>query len=147
MARTPAWRLDPSSYPHHATVQTRFQDLDVLGHINNVACAALFETARVHFNHALGLQKWKGHRWLVAHVGIDYLAEGHFPTEVVIGNGIGEIGTRSWRILSTAFQHDEPIATCDAVLVMERQTDMTELPDGFRAALEKYRIASAGSAA
>lgn len=144
MTRTPAWRLDPDSFPHHASVQTRFQDLDVLGHINNVACAGLFETARVHFNHALGLQAWKGHRWLVAHIGIDYLAEGHFPASVEIANGIGEIGTRSWHILSTAFQNGEPIATCDAVLVMERQTGTNALPDTFRAALEKYRIRREG---
>ncbi|OQW44506.1 MAG: hypothetical protein A4S16_14285 [Proteobacteria bacterium SG_bin6] len=44
MARPPAWRLEPGAYPHHETIQTRFQDLDVLGHINNVAFAALFDS-------------------------------------------------------------------------------------------------------
>ena len=42
MPRPEAWRLDPASYPHHDVIQTRFQDLDVLGHINNVAMAGLW---------------------------------------------------------------------------------------------------------
>lgn len=54
MPRPAPWRLDATAYPHHTTVPTRFQDMDVLGHINNVAMGALFETARVHFNHASG---------------------------------------------------------------------------------------------
>ena len=53
MPRPAPWRLDPASYPHHDVIQTRFQDLDVLGHINNVAWAALFETARIRFYHQL----------------------------------------------------------------------------------------------
>ena len=53
MPRPAPWRLDPAAYPHHDVIQTRFQDLDVLGHINNVAWAALFETARIRFYHVL----------------------------------------------------------------------------------------------
>ena len=140
MPRVEGWRLDPAAYPHQFAVQTRFQDLDVLGHINNVACAGLFETARVRFNHAIGLNAWKGHRWLVARVEIDYLAEGHFPDDVVVATGIGHIGARSWHILAAAFQRDEPIATCGAVLVMERQSGIDALPDELRRALENHRV-------
>ncbi len=140
MPRPDGWRLDPAAYPHRCAVQTRFQDLDVLGHINNVACAGLFETARVRFNHAIGLNAWKGHRWLVARVEIDYLAEGHFPDDVDVATGIGHIGTRSWQILAAAFQRDEPIAACAAVLVMERQSGIHALPDELRAVLERQRV-------
>ncbi len=99
MARPDPSRLNPMAYPHSERIQTRFQDLDPLGHINNVAMAALFESGRVRFNHAMGLSGWKGHRWLVARIEINYLAEGNFPADVEIATGIGEIGTRSWQIL------------------------------------------------
>jgi acyl-CoA thioester hydrolase len=140
MPRPESWRLDPATYVHDAVVPTRFQDLDPLGHINNVAMGALFETARVRFNHALGLMRFRGHRWLVAQVKIDYLAEGHHPTDLVIRSGIGDIGTRSWCILAAAFHDGQPIATCDVVLVMERQTGANSLPAEFRSALERYRV-------
>lgn len=140
MPRPEAWRIDPAAYPHAVAIQTRFQDLDTLGHINNVAMAALFETARVRFNHALGLMRFRGHRWLVAQVKVDYLAEGHHPADVEIRSGVGDIGTRSWRILAAAFQEGRPIATCDVVLVMERQSGASSLPEDFRDALERFRV-------
>ena len=141
MARPESWRLDPAAYPYGSSVQTRFQDLDPLGHINNVAMGALFETARVRFNHALGLMRFRGHRWLVAQVRIDYLAEAHHPADIEIRSGIGDVGTRSWQILAVAFQEGQPIATCDVVLVMERQSDVSALPPEFRDALERFRVA------
>jgi len=66
MPRPAPWRLDPATYPHHDIIQTRFQDLDVLGHINNVAWAALFETARVRFYHTLSSLGPGRNRGLVA---------------------------------------------------------------------------------
>jgi len=140
VARPPAWRLEPDAYPHRERVQTRFQDLDVLGHINNVAFAALFETGRVRFNHAAGLARWPGHRWLVAQVLINYLAEGHFPEDVTIASGIGTIGTRSWNILSAAFQGAACIGTCDVVVVLSGADGARAIPEEFRAALEGWRV-------
>ncbi|MBX9797026.1 thioesterase family protein [Sphingomonas sp.] len=143
MARPAPWRLSPDAYPHHEAIQTRFQDLDVLGHINNVAYAALFESGRVRFNNAAGLARWPGHRWLVAQVIINYLAEGHFPQDVTIASGIGDIGTRSWQILSAAFQGGTCIASCDVVLVLSTDGGATAIPAEFRAALDKWRVRGA----
>jgi len=140
MARIEEWRLDPARYPNHLTVQTRFQDVDMLGHINNVAFGALFESARVRFNHLLGLPRWREHRWLVARVEINYLAEAYHPAEIDIHTGIGTIGTRSWRIDALALQDGRAVATCEAVLVMEAQQGITGLPAEFRERLEAYRV-------
>ena len=140
MPRPTAHLPNPASYPYTDTIQTRFQDLDPLGHINNVAMAALFESARVRFNRMMGLAAWAGHRWLVARVEINYIAEGQFPADMEIATGIGEIGTRSWHILSAAFQGGAVIATCDTVIVMSNAGGATAFPDDFRAALEKYRM-------
>lgn len=144
MARPEPWRLDPAGYPYTTTIQTRFQDLDPLGHINNVAMAALFESGRVRFNRAMGLLAFRDHRWLVAQVIVNYLAEGQFPADVDVATGIGQIGTRSWHLLSTAFQDGIAIATCDVVLVMSAETGATQFPDGFRAALERFRVNGGG---
>jgi acyl-CoA thioester hydrolase len=144
MPRPESWREDPAAYPHGASVQTRFQDLDPLGHVNNVAMAALFESARVRFNHALGLMRFRGHRWLVAQVRIDYVAEAHFPEDIEIRSGIGDIGTRSWQVLAAAFQGGHAVATCDVVLVMERQSGVSGLPAEFREALERCRVKQPG---
>ena len=142
MARPEPWRMDPAAYPHHETIQTRFQDLDVLGHINNVGMAAILESGPIKFNQRTGLDKWRDQRWLVAQVIINDLGEGHFPADVVVASGIGAIGTRSWTILSTAFQHDVPIATGDTVVVMSSAGWLNALPDEYRAALDGWRVRS-----
>ena len=141
MPRPEPWRLSPDAYPHQETIQTRFQDLDVLGHINNVGMAAILESGRVKFNQSSGLDAWRAsQRWLVAQVVINYLGEGHFPADVVVASGIGTVGTRSWTILSAAFQHGNPIATCDTVVVMSSDGGATALPDPYRAALAQWRV-------
>lgn len=145
MGRPDQSRLVHASYPYTTAIQTRFQDLDVLGHINNVAMAALFEAGRVRFNTAVGLAGWKGHRWLVANAEINYLAEGHFPADVEVATGVGKIGTRSWTLLSAAFQHGVAIASCDVTLVMSAETGASELPSDFRATLERYRMVTPSS--
>jgi acyl-CoA thioester hydrolase len=145
MARPEAWRLDPATYPHRTVIQTRFQDLDPLGHINNVAMAGLFETARVRFNRAMGLAGWHGHRWLVANINLNYLAESFFPDDVEICTGIGHVGTRSWQILAAGFQKDDCVATCDAVLVMSGGGGATSLAEDFRSGLEANRVIQIGA--
>ena len=138
MAKHDPWRLDPAAYPHTDTIQTRFADLDVLGHINNVAMVALFETGRTRFNGAAGLAKWRKPRWLVAAQEVNYLAEGNYPADVTMTHGIGRVGGRSWTLLGAAFQFGIPIATCDVTIVI----DAPEMPAEFRAALERWKIAS-----
>jgi acyl-CoA thioester hydrolase len=145
MAKPEGWRLNPASYPHATTTQTRFGDMDFLGHLNNVAYAALFENGRVRFNRSLDerRQRAKGERWLVAAVEINYLREGHFPDDVQIMSGIGRIGTSSWVIEQAAFQNGLCISTCNTVLVYQGADGVAKpLPSGFRAALEQQKTKS-----
>jgi len=137
MPRPAPWRLDPAAYPHHDVIQTRFQDLDVLGHINNVAWAALFETARVRFYHRLSALGPGRNRGLVANVEINYLGEGNFPAEMTIVSGIGRLGTRSWQTLSLALQDGKSLATCDVTIV---STGVDEIDPAFRAELQKWLV-------
>lgn len=136
-------RLVAENYAHEVSVETRFQDLDLLGHINNVAMAGIFENGRVRFNR--GLQSGRsamqaGDRWLVAKVEINYLAEAHFPEPVIIRNAIGHIGNRSWQILSAAWQGDKVVGLCDAVLVYQSASGAGAIRDALRAELSALRL-------
>ncbi len=107
------------NYPVAISLQTRFQDMDVNGHLNNVAFAALFESARVQINRRtrpLG-ERPANERSMVAAVEINYLEEGEYPGDVEVLSGIGRVGTSSWTILQAMFQNGRCIATCDTVVV------------------------------
>ncbi|WP_373489142.1 acyl-CoA thioesterase [Blastomonas sp.] len=141
MPRSERWQLDPASYPFSTVTETRFQDLDPLGHINNVAMAALFENGRVRFNRNLGLERREpGERWLIASVAIDYVAEAHFPDPMEVMSGIGRIGTSSWDIYSAAFQCDQCVATCVSTLVLTDKSGAKPLPDALRRRYEELMV-------
>ena len=141
MPRPAPWRLSPDAYPARETVQTRFQDLDPMGHLNNVAFAALFETSRVKFNQRIGrrMNRDASLRAVVARNEINYLAEGAFPADVEIASGIGAIGNRSWEMFAAMFQDGVPIATCDTTIVMTAPVG-EPIPADFRAAIEALRV-------
>ena len=138
MPKTEAWQRDPESYPFSTVTETRFQDLDPLGHINNVAMAALFENGRVRFNRNLGLERRQpGERWLIAAVSIDYVAEAHFPDPVEVMSGIGRIGSSSWDIYSAAFQQGVCVATCDTTVVTHGAEGRRMIDETLREAMER----------
>ena len=140
MPKPAAFRTQLETYPFTADIPTRWADLDLLGHINNVSMAGLFEEGRGRFNRSLELPRdRKTTRWLIAAVSINYLAEAHHPHDVTIASGIGHIGTRSWTILSGAFQKGECVATCDTTLVFTDETGAAPFPDSFRAKFEATR--------
>lgn len=142
MSRFDPARLDIASYPFSTSVETRFQDLDPLGHINNVALAALFENGRVRFNSGMDWQaqnEAKSLRWLIARVDINYIAESHFPDPIVVASGVGPIGRSSWTILSAAFQNGQCIGLCDSTLVCTSPEGSQPISDAFRAELERNR--------
>jgi len=148
MARAEAWRLDAGNYPVSMVIQSRFGDLDSLGHINNVAMASIFETARVHFHHRLGRHPAElGVRWLVAAVDLKYVEEAHFPYDVVVHSGIGHIGNSSWSLLSAAFQQGECVATCDTVMVMKGPKGNRVIDDAIRAVMEENSVRAGGGGA
>ena len=93
MAKPERWRLNRTSYPFSAAIQTRFGDLDFLGHINNVAYAAFFENGRGAFHGHLGTRAFrdKRDRSVIAAVEIAYLREGFHPDTLEIAAGVGRI--------------------------------------------------------
>lgn len=137
MPKPAPWRLDAANYPFNVTIPTRWADLDLLGHINNVAMAGLFEEGRGRFNQSLELHRaHSGIRWLIAGVEIAYLAEAHHPGDIVMASGIGRIGTASWTVLTGAFQKGRCVATCDTTIVYTDASGPVPFPDAIRARFE-----------
>jgi len=138
MTRPAPWRLDPAAYPTSEEIGTRYQDLDTNGHLNNVAFAALFESARVRINRITRPHGSRpaNERSMVASVAIAYLAEGSFPEPVTVTSGIGQIGTSSFTIEQAMFQHGRCVATCDTVVVVRTDEQGKPLRAELRAELE-----------
>ena len=88
-----------AAYPHSMTIQTRWKDNDVYGHVNNVEYYSYFDTAI--------------NAWLIAEGGLDIergdviglCAESHctysgpisFPEAIEVGMRVGKLGRSSVR--------------------------------------------------
>jgi acyl-CoA thioester hydrolase len=146
MARPESWRRDAASYPLKAPFQTRFQDMDINGHLNNVAFAALFESARVMTNRLASPREARprNERTMVAAVTINYLAEGRFPGDVEIATGVGSIGTSSWTLVQAMFQSGQCIATCDTVVVCRTDEQAKPMRADLRTELETMLVHPVG---
>jgi acyl-CoA thioester hydrolase len=149
MSGSPADADAPSreGYPHLLTLQTRWADNDIYGHVNNVEYYAFFDTVI--------------NRWLIAEGGLDIhdgdvigvCAESHctysggfaFPEDIEAGLRVGELGNSSVRYEIGLFAAgaDEPAATGWFVHVfVDAQTRRpTAMPERLRQSLERLRTA------
>lgn len=140
------YRLQLETYPLVTTVPSRFQDLDPLGHINNVAIGAFYEEGRGGLNRQafpLELRKAHGMRMVIADVHIAYLDEAFYPSDLVVGSGILRIGGSSYTIGQALFQDGRCIGSSEAVLVNTDGKRPAAIPDEARSALEQVMIKAA----
>ncbi len=126
------------SYTYFEAEKIRFSDTDMIGHVNNVAFAALLESGRTAFAHAHTFPHMPaGIVVVMARVEIDYRRELHWPATVDIGSRITRIGTKSYEIGQGIFLGDKCVTTGKTTLVMIDRTTRKSvvLPDDFRATL------------
>lgn len=132
-----AWRHDPARYAARLPIPVRYRDMDANAHLNNVAIAQLFEEARLRF-HAVLRAKGAGvdpGGVLLAHVEIDYVAEGGYLEDVEAGVAVVRVGSRSYRLGIGLFQSGRTLALADAVMVHRGES----VSDALRQALEAHR--------
>ena len=143
MARPDPALLDPARYPFTHTVTTRFADVDPNQHLNNVALSAMMEDARVRFNQAVGLSVKMGERRaMVASVGMEYLAQGHFPQPVEAHCGIEQVGRSSWSIAQLLTQQGHVVAFARSVIVAIADDVPAPIADGDRELLNAWGLTS-----
>jgi acyl-CoA thioester hydrolase len=127
---------------HRLTIQTRWKDNDVYGHVNNVEYYSYFDTA---INELLvragGLDISHGDViGVCAESHCNYHAALTFPETVEVAVRVGKLGNSSVRyeLVITSEGSDEPAATGWFVHVfVDRETRRPAgVPDAIRAALE-----------
>lgn len=151
MAHIEPWQTQPESYPFSYEADTRFQDIDIHNHINNVAMAALMESGRMRFYQKLtDMLPELGYRLLIAAVNINYLRETSFPQPVTITCGIIRVNNSSWNLAQAVYQlqgggnkaESVCVATGEVTTVLADQNGSTPVPDSIREMLLQDAIRS-----
>jgi acyl-CoA thioester hydrolase len=126
------------SYGFWTGENLRYSDTDMLGHINNVAYAALFESGRVDFTHRSAMATMPRDRLVVmVRLEIDYRREMHWPGKIDIGSRLLKLGTTSFQVGNAIFKGEICHATAvTRLVVIDRATRKSApLSPEFRAAL------------
>ena len=126
------------SYEYFETEKIRFSDTDMIGHVNNVAFAALLESGRTAYAHAKLFPHMPGELvGVMARIEIDYRRELHWPGAVDVASRVAGIGRSSYVIAQGIFRDETCITTGRTTIVMiDRQTRKSApMPEAYRQVL------------
>jgi hypothetical protein len=78
---------DRGAYQFWSREKLRFSDTDMIGHVNNVAFAALIESGRVGFTRSGVIDGLpRGLLVVMRRIELDYRAELHWPADIDVGS-------------------------------------------------------------
>lgn len=90
--------FNPDTFFHWTEITVRFRDLDPLNHVNNALFNTYFEEARIKFLGETGQMQsefTEGKTFVLVKITIEYLKQIKFPSTVLVGTGVGEVGNSS----------------------------------------------------
>jgi acyl-CoA thioester hydrolase len=108
---------DPGSYNFWAVEHVRFADLDMLGHVNNKAYATYYETARISFMTACGLQDSAHTGMALVRLELDYRHEIRYPATLKLGVKLTRLGNASLTLACAIFDGEVCASTSVAIAV------------------------------
>lgn len=98
-------------FPFHHTIKTRWRDLDAFRHVNNATFLSYIEDARILFFKRWGINL-KEKSLIVASVKIDYINQLKHPSNIIIGQKVSRLGTKSYDIQSAVFEKESKLLIC-----------------------------------
>lgn len=136
-------RLTRADLRHYTTIQTRWQDNDVFGHVNNVVYYAWFDTAVNGWLIDRGLLDPAASSiiGLVVETGCSYAESVAFPEPVSIGIAVDRLGSSSVRYRIGVFREHGDLAIAQGhfthVYVDRASQRPVPIPDAIRAAMAR----------
>lgn len=126
---------DPEQYKFWQEDHVRFGDLDVIGHVNNLAMGSYFENARVALLRKV-FPNWPNGETLfvLVQTRFDYFYELNYPAQLRIGTRLLSFGRSSMRLGAALFHDKELVAqsTTVSVLINQESRKPVTVPDALR---------------
>lgn len=140
MIRLDRQRLATATFPDRFEIATRIGDIDVQGHVNNVAVAAILQEARGRFNMSRLGRHLDGRGLVVGSILIEYAGEMVFPEPVAVAVGVLEIGRSSFVLGQIARQSGATTVYAEMTMIVTAAGRSTPLPEAMQSALAEAMI-------
>lgn len=134
--------------PVRTAARPRWNDYDLLGHLNQAVYHELLEQGRVALLAQAGADS---RRFVLARVELDYRREVAYPDrELVVETGVERIGRASVRLAQRVVRGDGEVAAEGVTVIVgwdPRARTSRPLDDSERAALARHAVDGAAAAA
>lgn len=133
-----------SDFHHHHPLQIRFNDIDILGHVNNTVYLSFFDTGKAHYFAAVreGNINWQKVDTVIANVNCSYLRPIYFGSRIEVYTRCIAIGEKSFRLqqLIADPSTEIPYSICETVMVSfdSESSEARPVPEDWRQALCRY---------
>lgn len=108
-------------FKHTISIQMRFNDIDMLGHLNNSMYFAYFDTGKSeYFGAVCGVKNYHDRlNVVIANVNCDFIAPVYYKENIVVKTQITQIHNKSFNLLQAIVNQDtgEIKAMCRTVMV------------------------------
>ncbi len=111
----------PSDFRHSTKLQLRFNDVDVLGHVNNTVYFSFYDTGKAYyFTDVRGRRmNWQSVDTVIANVNCAYISPIVFGNEVAVCTRCESLHEKSFRLLQMLYDINtgEVKSVCETVMV------------------------------
>lgn len=126
------------TFHQESQVQIRFNDIDLIGHVNNATMQEYFDLGRMHYIHdAFGDELFQGNQALIiASIHTDFLAPVFLRERIVVRTAIVKLGTKSLTMEQHLVETSTNVvkAVCKSVMVAidNKMHQSIEMPQEWR---------------
>jgi len=113
--------LQRTDFDYWSTINTRWRDMDALGHLNHAIYLGYMETARVDVYIKLGfsgIRKDMDESTILGSIDVHYLSQVKHPASLDIGHRICRVGSKSFDFLAAIFNKNKENPVCSALFKM-----------------------------
>ncbi|MDE6680301.1 MAG: acyl-CoA thioesterase [Muribaculaceae bacterium] len=135
---------DPQDFKHRVLVQTRFNDVDILGHINNTVYFSFYDTGKAYYFNSVrnGNMNWRKVETVIANVNCAYIHSMYFGEQIEVCTRCIEIREKSFILQQMLVEKEsgQIKSICETVMVSIDTDDLHSIPvpDDWRKALADY---------
>lgn len=135
---------DLSLFKHHTDVQTRFSDVDILGHVNNTVYFAFYDTGKAYYFNEVrrGKMNWRKVETVIANVNCAYVHSMYFGEDIEVYTRCVEIGHKSFKLQQMLVEKNtrQVKSVCETVMVSidTESVQAIDVPADWREALCRY---------
>ena len=136
--------LDYTSFKHATPLQLRFNDIDILGHVNNNSQLALFDVGKTEFYNTMrgALDDWSKVEAVIVNINCTFMRQIHFSDPIEVRTRVKKIGEKSFvlqQILRNTANGDICSFSESVMVSVDMQTrDSKPIPEYILKELAKF---------